>query len=385
MASLKTISRRPAPAGRTYRNVDEMLRGHGYRRVADAVRQLSAKTKLIDQLILARVAAGLAHPLCHHHITELREGRVGEDALDVILLQGHERGEKSGEGSDPGDDGRGHVGGFDQEDDAGEHEDTRSNHRRGVDESGDGSGALHRIGQPDVEGKLGRFADGTAEDTEYSDVEKAEIGNAADRGFDIVEVDRSGENPDEENPDHETEVTDAVGEKGFFRGVGSRGFIEPVADEEVGADPDEFPEDKHHREVVGEDDARHREHEKRERREVTRLALVVLHVTELEKMHEETDRSHDQHHAAAEAIKLEADREAEVLAGNGIVFTRLDLFLRRTVSDVDPGIGDCFSWSVTSPRQHDAEDEGEERRTRRDELAETGPAFESEENRRGCD
>ena len=59
MASLKTITRRPAPAGRTYRNVDEMLRGHGYRRVADAVRQLSTKTKLIDQLILARVAAGL--------------------------------------------------------------------------------------------------------------------------------------------------------------------------------------------------------------------------------------------------------------------------------------------------------------------------------------
>ena len=59
MASLKTVSRRPANAGRTYRNVDEMLRGHGYRRVADAVRQLSAKTKVIDQLILARVAAGL--------------------------------------------------------------------------------------------------------------------------------------------------------------------------------------------------------------------------------------------------------------------------------------------------------------------------------------
>ena len=59
MASIKTISRRPAASARTYRSVDEMLRGHGYRWVADAVRQLSAKTKLIDQLIVARVAAGL--------------------------------------------------------------------------------------------------------------------------------------------------------------------------------------------------------------------------------------------------------------------------------------------------------------------------------------
>ncbi len=59
MASLKTIPRRLSAAGRTYRSVEEMLRGHGYRRVAEAVRQLSAKTRLIDQLIVARVAAGL--------------------------------------------------------------------------------------------------------------------------------------------------------------------------------------------------------------------------------------------------------------------------------------------------------------------------------------
>lgn len=59
MASLKTLTRKSAPLGRSFRNVDEMLRGHGYRRVAEAVRRLSAKTKLIDQLIVARVAAGL--------------------------------------------------------------------------------------------------------------------------------------------------------------------------------------------------------------------------------------------------------------------------------------------------------------------------------------
>ena len=59
MASHKTIPRRPAALGRTYHSVDEMLRGRGYRRVAAAVRQLSAKTKLIDQLIVARVVAGL--------------------------------------------------------------------------------------------------------------------------------------------------------------------------------------------------------------------------------------------------------------------------------------------------------------------------------------
>jgi ribosome-binding protein aMBF1 (putative translation factor) len=89
MASLKTLARRPANAGRTYRNVDEMLRGHGYRRVADAVRQLSAKTKVIDQLILARVAAGLTQSQLAVKLrcSQSRISKI-EDSQDVDLSLG---------------------------------------------------------------------------------------------------------------------------------------------------------------------------------------------------------------------------------------------------------------------------------------------------------
>ena len=89
MASLKTISRRPAASARTYRNVDEMLRGHGYRRVADAVRQLSAKTKLIDQLIVARVAAGLtqAQRAAKRRCSQRRIAKI-EDSQDADLSLG---------------------------------------------------------------------------------------------------------------------------------------------------------------------------------------------------------------------------------------------------------------------------------------------------------
>jgi ribosome-binding protein aMBF1 (putative translation factor) len=89
MASLKTIPRRPALSGRTYRDVDEMLRGHGYRRVADAVRQLSAKTKLIDQLIIARVAAGLtqAQLAAKLRCSQSRISKI-EDSEDADLSLG---------------------------------------------------------------------------------------------------------------------------------------------------------------------------------------------------------------------------------------------------------------------------------------------------------
>jgi predicted XRE-type DNA-binding protein len=89
MASLKTTPRRPAAPGRTYRNVDEMLRGHGYRRVAEAVRQLSIKTRLIDQLILARVAAGLtqAQMAAKLRCSQSRISKI-EDSHDADLSLG---------------------------------------------------------------------------------------------------------------------------------------------------------------------------------------------------------------------------------------------------------------------------------------------------------
>ncbi len=89
MASSKTITRRLAASVRTYRSVDDMLRGHGYRRVADAVRQLSIKTKLIDQLIVARVAAGLtqAQMAAKLRCSQSRISKI-EDSQDADLSLG---------------------------------------------------------------------------------------------------------------------------------------------------------------------------------------------------------------------------------------------------------------------------------------------------------
>ena len=51
-----------------------------------------------------------------------------------------------------------------------------------------------------------------------------------------------------------------------------------MANEQIGTDPDQFPEDKHHHEIVREHDSEHREHEERKPGEIARLALVRAHV-----------------------------------------------------------------------------------------------------------
>lgn len=58
MATLKTLPTWPARTVRTYHSVNAMLRRTGSRRVAAAVKSLATQTILVDQLVLARVAAG---------------------------------------------------------------------------------------------------------------------------------------------------------------------------------------------------------------------------------------------------------------------------------------------------------------------------------------
>jgi hypothetical protein len=60
--------------------------------------------------------------------------------------------------------------------------------------------------------------------------------------------------------------------KAFFAASAAESFLIPVADEHVGTDADQLPEDEHHDEVVGQDDAGHREHEERQPGEVAGLA-----------------------------------------------------------------------------------------------------------------
>ena len=81
----------------------------------------------------------------HDHVTELRERRVSEDAFDVVLLDGDQRGEQRGEAADVGDDFQRRR--VEQKENAAKHVNTGGHHRGGVDQGGDGRRAFHRVRQ----------------------------------------------------------------------------------------------------------------------------------------------------------------------------------------------------------------------------------------------
>ena len=168
----------------------------------------------------------------HHHVSELREGGVGEDFLDVILLGGHQRGHQRGDASDPGDGGSGEAFerlGSDGELHAEQHVNAGRDHGGGVDQGGNGGGAFHRVRQPDMERELCGFPDRAAEHAEKSCAEDASGNRRWD--FHFRERQRAGDAPHHQDADHETEVSDAVREEGFLRGVGGRVLLIPMSDE----------------------------------------------------------------------------------------------------------------------------------------------------------
>ena len=251
----------------------------------------------------------------HDHVAELRERGVGEDALDVVLLRGHERGEDARDAADPRDDHPGDRRKIDEERETREHVHARGDHRRGVDERGDGRGAFHRVRQPCVERELRALSNRTAEDEEHCRTEEIRI--LREHGLLVLEaVERDGarSRPQHEDAEHETEVAEAVHDERLVRGLARGVAGEPVADEQVAAHADEFPEDEHHREIVREHDAEHREHEEREVAEEARLRLVVLHVHRAVKVHEEADAGDDEEHRLREMIELYPERDLQGLA-----------------------------------------------------------------------
>src|SRR4029077_13327610 len=102
------------------------------------------------------------------HVAKLRDGGVGEDALDVVLHHANACCEDGSGGSDDGDYAEGVGRAVEDGVSTGDHVDACGDHGGGVDERGDRGGAFHRVREPDIERDLCGFAGGT-DDEEESD------------------------------------------------------------------------------------------------------------------------------------------------------------------------------------------------------------------------
>ena len=100
----------------------------------------------------------------HHHVTELRERGVSENPFDVVLLRCDQRSHHRGDRADPGNNQKRCLRRLNNKRNTHQHVNACCHHGRCVDQRGNWRWTFHGVRQPDVQRKLGRFADRSAED-----------------------------------------------------------------------------------------------------------------------------------------------------------------------------------------------------------------------------
>ena len=251
----------------------------------------------------------------HHHVAELRERRIGQDALDVVLLDGDDGGQQGGEPANPRDDlQRMGAGDIEQEEHAAKHVHARGDHRRGMNQGADGRGAFHGVGQPDVQRKLRALAHRAAEDQQAGGRRQRAQGlRVGGQGLlDHVELQGAEGRPDRQDAEQEPEVPQTIGDEGFLACVRRRRSFKPETDEQVAGHADQFPEDEELKEVVGQHDAEHREGEQAQAGEIAREPAVLAHVAPGVDVNRAGDAGHDEHHQQAQRVKPQPEVRLQI-------------------------------------------------------------------------
>ena len=228
------------------------------------------------------------------HVAQLADRGVGEHPLEIVLHRADEGRDERRRGTDDRHHREGAGAGGKQRRRPGDQVDAGRHHRRRMDQGAGGRGALHGVGQPDVQWQLRALAAGGQQQEQTDRGAHCAAGipgrigqpglsedarhDHAIRRDGVVEVERAVGHPEQKDGDREAKVANAVHKEGFLRGAGRFRFCEPESDQQVAAGAHGLPEDVDQEEVAGGHQHRHRKDEHRHEREEPRVARIVVHV-----------------------------------------------------------------------------------------------------------
>ena len=265
----------------------------------------------------------------HEHVAELRAGRIGDHALDVVLDQPHGRREERGRGADQDDERLGVRREFVKRRHPADEEHARRHHGRGVDQGRHRRRPLHRVGQPGVKPKLRRLAHRADEQQHRRHLGRVPVApeevqlrlrDLRHLREDLVELDRAGQPVKREDAEQKAEIADAVHDERLHRGGVGAGFLVVEADQQVGGEAHPFPAEEHLQKVVGRHQHQHREGEERQIGEepgavgfVLGPVVVMGHVAQRIQVDERGHGRHHDQHDRGQPVDADAPRAVEAL------------------------------------------------------------------------
>jgi len=249
----------------------------------------------------------------HEHVTELADRRVGKHTLDVTLADSDGCGIDGSERTDGGNDPCGEGGKIKQDTGAGNHVDTGGDHGGGVDQCRDRGGALHGVGQPHIQRQLCRLAGSTDKKQQRDDGDggPAFLQQIVGVLKHLLEPERAKRGEDQHQGDDEPEVADAVDDERLLACGRCRRLLEPERDQQIGAEPDQFPSHEQNGKVGAEHQDQHRGEEQVEVGEETGVALVTVHVADRVQVDQRADTGDDHRHQRRQRVPQELGLDAK--------------------------------------------------------------------------
>ena len=116
----------------------------------------------------------------------------------------------------------------------------------------------------------------------------------------------------QQDAQQEPEVADPVDDERLGRRGARRVPFIPVTDQQIGTQPDGFPEHEQLDEVVGHDQHEHGERKQRDVREKPRVTRFAVHVPDGVDVHQSADDGHQQQHGRGQLVHVEPEPDGEI-------------------------------------------------------------------------
>ncbi len=256
------------------------------------------------------------------HKPELRDGRIGEDFLDIVLRDRDRRCKQRRRRTDHRDDPHRRRSQLIDSVRPDNEINARCNHRRGVDECRHRRRTGHSVGKPRKQRDLGRLtsrpnkeqhANRRQPSGRYRSPSERVLMHVLEHKREhalhlgtidsfIKERDRTCQRKDEKDTDQHAPVADAVHYKGFLGRLSCLVLLNVIADQQVRAQAHAFPTYEHQQVIVRENKRQHREHEQVQIGKEPVKSRVALHITCRKNMDQQPDERNKTHVNAGQAV-----------------------------------------------------------------------------------
>ncbi len=184
-------------------------------------------------------------------------------------------------------------------------------HGRRVQVRGNRGRRRHRVGQPEMEGKLRRLGEHAEQDQyQHQRIQGVGADQLASRE-DLGEFEAAGDVAEQQHPGQQRQAAPSGNGQGHPRTLAGVGTAAPEADEQERGQAGQLPEEHHQQEIFREHHAEHGAHEQQQESEETPHRLLFGEVVAGVEDHQQADAEDQQGEEETEAVQAQAEVDAD--------------------------------------------------------------------------